>query len=150
MDGELTRDAGADPAYAQLPPRDVSALQIQTLAYASQGAAAEAAALRVRVEELQLRLDAAQHASRAEQSADMPPAWARWKSVEDFPRDRLLFVSFSNGHYADLMMNWVQTLRVLEVHALRTAIPSLHAESDTPWYPALYTPADLGTFLKFR
>ena len=42
-------------------------------------------------------------------------AWRRWHSVKDFPRDRPLFVSFSNAHYSDLMMNWVETLRVLDV-----------------------------------
>jgi len=81
-----------------------------------QDATAEAAALRARVEELQQRLDAAaQDIGPAAQAQSATPAWAHWKRVEDFPRDRLLFVSFSNGHYADLMMNWVQTLRVLEV-----------------------------------
>jgi hypothetical protein len=73
--------------------------------------------LRSRVEELQLRLEAARNGSSTAQTQQQQPqpAWARWRRVEDFPRDRLLFVSFSNGHYADLMMNWVQTLRVLEV-----------------------------------
>ena len=81
-----------------------------------QDATAEASALRGRVEELQQRLgSAAQDAGPADQAQSAAPAWARWKRVEDFPRDRLLFVSFSNGHYAELMMNWVQTLRVLEV-----------------------------------
>lgn len=43
------------------------------------------------------------------------PAWPRWRSVEDFPRDRPLFVSFSNAHYSDLMLNWVKALRILDV-----------------------------------
>ncbi len=81
-----------------------------------QDATVEAAALRARVEELQQRLGAAaQDVGTAAQAQSAAPPWAQWKRVEDFPRDRLLFVSFSNGHYAELMMNWVQTLRVLEV-----------------------------------
>ena len=80
-----------------------------------QDATAEAAALRARVEELQKKLGAAQTISPATQTPSTAPPSARWRSVEDFPRDRPLFVSFSNGHYANLMMNWVQTLRVLEV-----------------------------------
>ena len=86
-------------------------MQLQSAAPV-QGPATDTAALQSRIEELQLRLEAAQNGSSAGQTK---PAWARWRRVEDFPRDRLLFVSFSNGHYADLMMNWVHTLRVLEV-----------------------------------
>lgn len=35
--------------------------------------------------------------------------------MEDFPRSRPLFVSFSNAHYSDLMLNWVMALRILDV-----------------------------------
>ena len=42
-------------------------------------------------------------------------AWRRWRSIDDFPRDRPLFVTFSNAHYSDLMLNWVEMLRVLDV-----------------------------------
>lgn len=44
-------------------------------------------------------------------------SWRRWRRVEDFPRDRPLFVSFSNAHYSDLMLNWVKALRILDVRA---------------------------------
>ena len=73
-----------------------------------------------------MRLEAAQNgSSAAEVPAQLSPAWKRWRRVEDLPTDRLLFVSFSNGHYADLMMNWVQTLRVLEVILVPVQTPQL-------------------------
>ena len=67
-------------------------------------------------------------------------AWRRWRSVEDFPRDRPLFVSFSNAHYSDLMLNWVEMLRVLDVrtHAQPPPpralylIPRTHARTVLP------------------
>ena len=67
----------------------------------------EVAALTQQVEGLQSQLRAA--------GGGGGEAWRRWRSVEDFPRDRPLFVSFSNAHYADLMLNWVMALRVLDV-----------------------------------
>ena len=115
MDSTHNRGADSAPTTARVTYLCHHLIATDTPVYTLQDAAAEAATLRTRVAELQRRLEATRNTSSAVQPQSPLPAWARLKRVEDFPRDRLLFVSFSNGHYADLMMNWVQTLRVLEV-----------------------------------
>ena len=37
-----------------------------------------------------------------------------WRSLGEVPRDRTLFVSFSNGYYSDMMLNWAAHLRRMQ------------------------------------
>ena len=38
----------------------------------------------------------------------------RWATLADVPRNRTLFVSFTNGHYSDMMLNWVEHLKRMQ------------------------------------
>lgn len=41
--------------------------------------------------------------------------WSQAEALESMPRDALLFVSFSNSHYSDFMVNWSKHLKILQV-----------------------------------
>ena len=40
-----------------------------------------------------------------------------WRSLAEVPRERTLFVSFSNGHYSDMMLNWAAHLKRMQARA---------------------------------
>lgn len=73
-------------------------------------------------------------------------------TLESIPRDTVLFVSFSNKHYADFMLNWSKHLTRLQVsaawhivragafigsaHAVTHKHVLAHAVRCTPWQMA--------------